>query len=61
VGPLAALGLHRDEIDALVRAGASVEDAWYLVRAIGCPPALAAEILLWASEIDGAAESGEAP
>lgn len=50
---LASLGLKRTDIAQLLRAGACVSDAQHLIRNLGCPPRLATEILLWATEVQG--------
>lgn len=49
---LARLGFHREDLDPLLRSGVSYEDARYLIRDLGCPPSLAADILCWASEVE---------
>lgn len=50
---LLALGISRAEARRLVDAGASYEEVRHLVQDIGCPPSLAAELLLWARELEG--------
>lgn len=56
---LAGLGLKEADIEELLQRGACVADAQHLIRDLGCPPRLAAEILLWAAEVEGGATVGQ--
>lgn len=49
---LTSLGLSRADARRLLRSGASYDEARHLIRELGCPPSLVADILLWAAEVE---------
>ena len=56
---LHSLGFSPGDVARMSRRGrVDVREARHLVRDIGCPPTLAAELLLWASEVASSASSG---